>query len=209
MIVAFSATVHAHSLTGVGSFGGVGTYFAVPIHRHLNQSILLLALVGLVACGSDEPGLGSDASTSDASPTAQADANGAFEAVPSNADALFAYLQARSYEGFAAEPAVHASAGPHGQVRSFFNASLAASLTAGDSAHAVGAATVKELHSNQGLEGWAVMVKTGDGASASDWYFYEVFSTTDSSEIAADGNGVALCANCHGGGTDFILTEFP
>ena len=104
---------------------------------------------------------------------------------------------------------MHASTGPHGQVRSFFNASLVATLTANGSDHAVGAATVKELHSNEGLEGWAVMVKTGDGTSASDWYFYEVFSTTDSSEIAVDGNGVASCANCHRGGTDFILTKLP
>lgn len=213
MIVAFSAIVRLHSLTGVGSPLGVRTDIAVPIHSQLIQSILLLPLaISLTACDSDDPGAGAadaDVQQFDANFAPEADANGASEDLPTNADALFAYLQAGTYEGFAAEPAVHASVGPHGQVRSFFNASLAASLTAGDSTHAAGAASVKELHSSEGLEGWAVMVKTGDGASANDWYFYEVFSTTDSSETVADGNGVALCANCHSGGTDFILTSFP
>lgn len=184
----------------------------MPSHRIRNSLFSLVLLGALPACGSDEATNRADAGNTaqvDATAAPQADANGATEAVPTNADALFAYLQAGSYEGFAAEPAVHASSGPHGQVRSFFNASLAASLTANENAHAVGAATVKELHSSQVLSGWAVMVKTGAGSTANDWYYYEVLSTTDESEVVADGAGVSLCANCHAGGTDYILTSFP
>lgn len=127
--------------------------------------------------------------------------------VPSNSAELLPYLEARGYLGFAAESAVHPSAGPHGGgVRVFLNPALDAFL-AGDASKApVGAATVKEIYSSGNLVGWAVMVKTstasGDGR---DWYWYEKIN----SSIYADGNGVGLCTGCHSSGRDFTRTSYP
>ena len=36
------------------------------------------------------------------------------------------------------------------------------------------------------------------------WYWYEVISTTDPTQIVKAGNGVAFCAGCHSPGRDFI-----
>ncbi len=177
--------------------------------RILCLSILLLA--GIAGCaGSDS----SDSAGTDASPRGDGGAGDGTDAmpvaaVPTEGAALFTYLQGRNYQGFVAEPAAHPSSGPHGRVRTFFNPELAASLERGDSQHPVGAASVKELFTGETLTGWAVMVKTSASANEASWYYYEIFSTTDGSSPVADGNGVSLCAGCHSGGTDFILSELP
>lgn len=132
------------------------------------------------------------------------------DAVPTDADDLFAWLQARNYETFAAESSIHPSTGPHGAVRTFVNAPLASSMAAGNASHPIGAAAIKELHSGGSLTGWAVEVKVSEAAGdGTDWYWYEVFSTTDGSDPFVDGTGVSLCANCHSGGTDYVLTPWP
>lgn len=131
--------------------------------------------------------------------------------VPTNAAELFPWLQAKNYASYPAEPAIHNSAGPHGgNVRTFVNDALHESIKAGNTQHPVGAASVKELYSGDTLRGWAVEVKVSDTQNnGSDWYWYEIFSITDNSNPVADGNGVGLCANCHSGGTDFVLTTGP
>ena len=169
----------------------------------LRLSLLALALT---ACSSDD----GPSSAADASTAPQADGQVAAGDVPTDADTLFAFLQRGDYRSYLGEPAVHASAGPHGGgVRTYFHPKLEASLRAEESTHPVGAATVKELYTGGELSGWAVMVKTGSGNSGADWYFYEVFSVTDGSRPVADGNGLSGCAGCHSSGQDHILTDLP
>jgi hypothetical protein len=175
------------------------------IRPGLALSLLSLALIPLAAgCGgSDDPGGGA----ADAGDRADARVPAGDE-VPASAGPLFAFLQARSYLEFPAESSVHASAGPHGQVRTFVNPTLEASLAAGGAPHPVGSAAIKELHSGGQLSGWAVAVKITEGTATSSWYWYEVFSTT-SGEGPIEGIGLAGCASCHSAGSDHIRTPFP
>ncbi len=128
--------------------------------------------------------------------------------VPAQEAPLFDYLVEGNYEDFEAETEVHGSTGPHGQVRTFVDPLLAGSLADGATEHPVGAAAVKELHDAEGLRGWAVSVKVEEGTDADTWYWYEVFSTEDNSPVVSD-RGASLCAGCHGGGTDYVLTPYP
>lgn len=137
------------------------------------------------------------------------DTGGDPAAIPTEADALFTWLQEGGYEGWPAESAVHASTGPHGRVRTFIGPSLEASLLAESAEHPVGSASVKELHDGDGLLGWAVMVKTQAGPAADSWYWYEVFSTTSGANPVADGQGVSLCTGCHASGADYVRTPYP
>jgi hypothetical protein len=134
------------------------------------------------------------------------------EDVPTEKDAIFAYLKARKYKDFAAESAAHASAGPHaGGVRVFVNAALDDSLKAKNPAHPKGAAAVKELNVIAGEPGgWAVFVKTADDSQGGDEiYWYEILNTSDGSNPPFDGKGIGLCKNCHSGGADFYLSAYP
>lgn len=141
------------------------------------------------------------------------------DTVPTDADALFTYLQEGRYKEFAHEEERHTSTGPHPdpQVRethtviAFFNSGLDASLKAGNEAHPEGSAAVKEFYNADGeLSGWAVSVKTqAESATGQGWYWYEVTSVTDGSSPVAAGNGVALCWGCHASGNDFVLSLYP
>src|SRR5687767_11679023 len=76
--------------------------------------------------------------------------------------------QERGYVGWQKESKVHPSAGPHGgNVRTYLNDSLFASLSAGSSEHPKGSIAVKELYSSgtETVTGWAVMEKTEDASS--------------------------------------------
>jgi len=139
--------------------------------------------------------------------------------VPTDAAALFAYLQAGTYKSFASESAAHESVGPHpspdlqqsSMVQAYFNSAMDASLKAENMVHPRGSAIVKEFQNGAGaVSGWAVSVKTGDESdSGQGWYWYEVLSTTDGSNPVAAGNGVALCWGCHFTGRDFVLSDYP
>ncbi len=106
---------------------------------------------------------------------------------------------------------VHASTGPHGgNVRTYLNAKLEASMKAGGT-HTKDAASVKELYGSgtTTVTGWAVMVKTQDAsASGQGFYWYEVFSTQPGAG-ALEGQGKKLCVDCHAGGKDYVLAPFP
>ena len=129
---------------------------------------------------------------------------------PTTAADLLAWLKADSYQSWEAESAPHASTGPHGTVRTFVNPALASSLAAGNPTHPSGAASVKEFHGASGVTGWAVSVKIqSDSDGGKGWYWYETFSTDDDAKPFVDGVGVALCANCHAGGKDYILVPYP
>lgn len=177
----------------------------------------LAALLLAAACGSDPmPARDSgSAPSADAGPDPASDAADQVDAapgqaVPTDADALFAYLSAGDYRDFAAEADIHPSSGPHGAVRTYFNELLVTSLEAGAATHPTGAASIKELYDGGTLTGWAVAVKTdADSAGGDGWYWYEVLDTAPGTEPIADGNGVGLCAGCHEDGADFIFSPGP
>jgi hypothetical protein len=131
---------------------------------------------------------------------------------PTDQDAIFDWLKAGSYTGWAAESGPHPSTGPHGgSVRTFVNDALLGSLEAANTVHPKDACAVKELYGGGStITGWAVELKTdADSAGGQGWYWYEIYSATDPSSPVAAGNGKSLCFNCHSGGVDYVLTPFP
>ncbi len=155
----------------------------------------------------------------EAAASAKAETVSGADAVPTDKDELFSYLQAGTYKSFAREAEPHTSVGPHpspqlqpsSNVVAFFNGPMDASLKAGNATHPKGAAIVKEFHDSDGqLSGWAVSVKTvADSQNGQGWYWYEILSTTDGSDPVAAANGVALCAGCHSTGKDLVLSKYP
>jgi hypothetical protein len=136
--------------------------------------------------------------------------------VPVNQEALFSYLASAAYKTLPAkESKAHPSESPHTKVglpvRVFMNERVAQSLEAGNTEHPVGSALIKEMFSKDNeLAGWAVAIKTQpltDGGKG--WFWYEVTSATDSSEIVTVGNGVRGCVGCHTPGDDMVLSAFP
>ncbi|MBP6628496.1 MAG: hypothetical protein KA297_03640 [Kofleriaceae bacterium] len=171
---------------------------------------LLAVAVGLAlsaACAEPTP---ADRSV-DAGASASADAApiDPAQVVPTEPAALQAWLAADSYRAFAGESAPHASAGPHGQVRTFLNAPLDRSLADGAAQHPVGAAAVKELFTDGTLTGWAVAVRTAPSAGGAGWYWYEVFSTSPGAGPDYAGQGLALCVQCHTRGRDQVRITYP
>lgn len=166
-------------------------------------------------------GMGAAAATAPApdatwQPTASTPESSPSEA-PLDEQALFKYLRSGRYRSFKAqESSTHPGRGPHTEiglpVKVFYNASLARSMKSGSSSHPSGATAIKEMYDASGeLQGWAVMVKTGaDTDDGRGWFWYEVTSATDSTAIAAVGNGVPGCISCHArGGTDLVRSGYP
>ena len=149
-------------------------------------------------------------------PTAPTPA-GTVGGVPLDKAELFAFLSGRGYESFPTkETGTHEGRGPHtavnAPVRVFYNDVLSASLAAGNAEHPVGAASVKEMYGDDGeVAGWAVMVKTGEATDEGrGWFWYEVTSASDATSIAAVGNGVPGCVECHmRRDQDLIRSGFP
>jgi hypothetical protein len=132
--------------------------------------------------------------------------------VPSQSAELIAFLRAGGYRSFAHESARHPSAGPHfGEVITYLNPVLEASLADGASEHPACAAAVKELFVGEDtVQGWAVFVKVRERSQdGGGFYWFETTSTApdDDPDFAAD--GIALCAGCHRSGTDFVRAPFP
>ena len=137
--------------------------------------------------------------------------------VPVDKDKLFVYLKNMEYQKFKnQETGMHPSLGPHTKeglpVKVFMNDKMAKSMANSNGEHPLGAAIVKEMYSEQKeLSGWAVMVKTQDVTNnGKGWFWYEVTSITDGNKIAAIGNGVIGCINCHNlNDKDLVRTAFP
>lgn len=121
---------------------------------------------------------------------------------PATRAGLLSIAQSGAYLSWKAEAAPHQTAGPHGgQVRTFVNDVLYASLKAGNRMHPNGSIAVKELFSNGARNGWAIDAKDDDGV----WTFYEGFEP-QLNQYFFRGSG-NLCSNCHAGGVDFVLTR--
>ena len=127
------------------------------------------------------------------------------EGIPTND--LASWLETGEYEDWPSEPEVHPSDGPHfGDVRTFLSPDLADSLSDGEDIHPEGAAAVKELFGRgDSVLGHAVMVRVSASDRRNAWHWYEMFE----GEQFADGRGVGVCADCHEGGVDFVLTSWP
>ena len=85
-------------------------------------------------------------------------------------------------------------------------------MTSGDGGHPAGSAAVKEMYDeDKNLAGWAVSVKVdAESDGGKNWYWYEVTSATDPTQIVVDGFGPPLCVSCHRrGGRDLVLVPYP
>jgi Cytochrome P460 len=147
--------------------------------------------------------------------------------VPTEAEALEAWLAAGSYKSWSCEDAVHASRSPspHGFNRICSNMQVDEARV-GDGPWPKGAAAVKELYrSADDTEpmGYAVELKVADdSAGGAGWYWYERIGT----DAVADGLGdsgapKSICVSCHTAagsdaahtpteyGRDFVYTPVP
>ncbi len=124
---------------------------------------------------------------------------------PGDVESLIAWLEGGEYTDWEAESGIHESTGPHfGNVRTFFNNVLFDSFEDGNGVHPIGAANVKELYGpGNSIRGWAVMIKRQEDAG--QWYWFEVWDA----EVLADTVAWDVCENCHGDGTDNVLTPWP
>ena len=146
----------------------------------------LFAVAFFCACGVPSQGVAGDAGTIDRS-----------------AAGLTQFVKAGGYLSWRAETAVHSSSGPHGgNVRSYLNEVLYASLKAGNATHPPGSTVVKELYGSGGtaVTGHAVDLKDESGS----WTFYEGFAPSYASPYYFQGSS-NLCANCHQAGVDHYL----
>lgn len=125
---------------------------------------------------------------------------------PSESSALFQFLKSGDYKSLVAEPEVHPSFGPHGDVRVFANQRLVDSLKAGSDSHPVGSAAIKELFKNGALIGWAVEVKVAAASAPESWYWYETFDVETGELALPDGVAITACTGCHNFGEDFVTT---
>jgi hypothetical protein len=121
-----------------------------------------------------------------------------------SAAGLTAFAKSGAYKSWKAEAAVHASTGPHGgNVRTYVNDVLHASLKAGKTTHPPGSVTVKELYGSgtTTITGYAVDAKDSNGT----WYFLEAFAPTFSNPYYFVGTS-NFCASCHSSGPDYYAS---
>ena len=131
--------------------------------------------------------------------------------ISSKEEDLFKWLQKGEYKKWKnQETRIHASLGPHEDVKAFINDKLAASLAAGNKVHPKGSFAVKEQYKDGKGFGWAIMAKTSEEVDeGKEWFWYEVTSNDDINEKAAYGNGVSGCVTCHISGNDMVRISFP
>lgn len=116
---------------------------------------------------------------------------------------ITAFVQKGDYRTWPSEAEIHDSTGPHGKVRSFFNPTLAASITANNATHPKGSISVKELYASDAttIKGYAVEAKTADGTGGDTWLWYEGFAPNFDEYY---GQGLSTCVGCHDSGQDFV-----
>lgn len=128
---------------------------------------------------------------------------------PDEVEDVLAAIEDESYASWEAEPAPHAPVGtsPHpGEVRTFFNPSLAQSMGAGNTEHPVGSAAVKESWVDGDLAGWFIEVKVAEGDGPETWYWWSDLAGVDALGGEASVMG---CVGCHAAGVDYVTTEYP
>lgn len=154
-------------------------------------------LVVLSACG----GAGFEGTLADGGVVLISAPDSGAAATPATRAGLLSIAQSGAYLSWKAEAAPHQTSGPHGgQVRTFVNDVLYASLKAGNTMHPRGSIAVKELFTNGVRTGWAIDAKDDDGV----WTYFEGFEP-QLNQYFFRGSG-NLCSNCHAGGVDSVLT---
>ena len=146
----------------------------------------LAGVVALIEVGCAEPGTG---------PVDSADARVSgdeAQVAPQGHAALTVWLAAGHYRSWACEDAPHPARPPgaHGMTRICSNAALSGTASGPFPPDAV---SVKELHDNGEISGYAVARKLATGMGGASWYWYEAIGDS----VIADGAGVPLCARCH------------
>lgn len=187
--------------------------------KRLAASVLLGLSLTLPACGNDDAQTDSaptdtEGLTGTEGTTGTDGANGTegTTGTDSSTDtvtplsAIVSVLLDGSYQNWPAEAAVHPATlnSPHGQVRSYYNPTLANAIAAGNTVFPQGSITVKELYSRSGttVTGYAAMYKESTQSDeASQWYWYEIFSVPETAaEFEATtlkGSNLNLCTGCH------------
>jgi hypothetical protein len=122
---------------------------------------------------------------------------------------IVAFVKDRRYKDWLAEPAVHASGGPHGPVRVFFNDTSVASLRADNAVHPVGTILVKEVYAPDGKElvAHALNVKVEAGPGKDTWLYFEGALPAYKNNFY--GRGHETCHGCHEAGKDYVTTSLP
>lgn len=140
-----------------------------------------------------------------------ADATGALDA-PDEEAALLAFLDSKSYAGWAKEAEPHASAGPHrGTVRVHYSPKAALARSSDAQTFPAGAASVKELMRDGSLYGYAVWVKVQDATDEGNGFFWYEIIEDENGEKSVYGNslGSGVCVSCHSAGRDYDLSTLP
>lgn len=175
--------------------------------RARSAAVLLLALTA--ACSGSDPGPSSgaaDLASAAADLVTAPGTDGGATSPSTTASALTDFVKAGAYKTWKAEPAIHASTGPHGgNVRTYVNDVLYASLKAGNTSHPKGSIVVKELYGSgtSSLTGHAVDIKDD---TSGEWVFYEGFAPGYGSPYYFRGTA-NFCASCHAPGLDYVLTK--
>lgn len=131
--------------------------------------------------------------------------------VPTAPGALHAWLLADGHGTWPAESAVHPTE-QGGGARVYLNDALLASLEAGNEAHPVGSAAVRELYESDltTQRGFGALVKTEDqGADGNAWFFYETFQMTPRAPHSIAQQGAPGCVGCHQEGIDYVRSKLP
>lgn len=130
--------------------------------------------------------------------------------VPAEATELATFLSTAKYATFESEGGVHASEGPHGQVRAFFGPKLYASLEAENESHPAGAGAVLVYYEGSSRSGFAAFVKTAESSEAGNAVYWYESTDLDGGSLGADGLGAGQCVGCHiASPRDFVLSQFP
>lgn len=178
-----------------------------PVRGSVGFCLALLSLASGACSGTDSgPASSVDMAAVAADMTAGPGSDGGSASANTTADALTAFVKAGSYKTWKAEPAIHASTGPHGgNVRTYVNDVLYASLKAGNTNHPKGSIVVKELYGSgmSSLTGHAVDIKD---EQTGEWVFYEGFAPGYSGPYYFRGT-TNFCASCHSAGLDYVLTK--
>lgn len=167
------------------------------------EAIVMVILGPLVGCNPAVPSSSMDAGGVDLAQPQTEDGGGGGSSY--TAAVITAFVKAGSYKSWKAEPAIHASTGPHGgNVRTYVNDTLYASLKAGATSHPKGSMVVKELYGSgtTTITGHAVDIKDD---TSGVWVFYEGFAPGYSSPYYFQGTS-NFCASCHAPGKDYVLT---
>jgi hypothetical protein len=122
--------------------------------------------------------------------------------------ALEAWFAQKCYVEWDAESGVLPATMSDGHAQIFINPTLRDSLVERGAIHPLGSAAVRVIYmtDKQTVWGYALSLKTTDGAGAG-WFWYERFVNTEAPKTAT--LGASGCTGCHASGVDFVQSSWP